>query len=73
MESRLNKYVVQPSSNALSLRWAEAMESARRNGRPIAAVDAWIAATALQLDLPLITHNRNHFVGVDSLTIISEH
>jgi tRNA(fMet)-specific endonuclease VapC len=72
LESRLNKYVVEPSSYALSLRWAEAMDSARRNGRPIAAADSWVAATALHLDVPLITHNRNHFIGVTGLTIISE-
>ena len=72
LESRLNKYVVEPSSYALSLRWAQAMDSARRNGRPIAAADAWVAATALHLNVPLITHNRNHFIGVDGLTIISE-
>ena len=72
LDSRLNKYVVEPSSYALSLRWAQAMDSARRNGRPIAAADAWVAATALHLGVPLITHNRNHFIGVDGLTIISE-
>ena len=72
LESRLNKYVVEPSSYALSLRWAQAMDSARRNGRPIPAADAWVAATALHLDVPVITHNRNHFIGVDGLTIISE-
>ena len=72
LESRLSKYVIEPSSDALSLRWAQAMDSARRNGRPIAAADAWVAATALHLDVPLITHNRNHFIGVDGLTVISE-
>lgn len=72
LESRLSKYIVEPSSYALSLRWAQAMESARRNGRPIAAADAWVAATALHLGVPLITHNRNHFIGVDGLTVISE-
>jgi tRNA(fMet)-specific endonuclease VapC len=72
LESRLNKYMVEPSSYDLSVRWAEAMNSARRNGRPIAAADAWVAATALHLGVPLITHNRNDFVGVDRLTIISE-
>jgi predicted nucleic acid-binding protein len=72
LESRLNKYVVESSSHGLSLRWAEAMDSARRNGRPIAAADAWVAATALHLGVPLVTHNRNHFIGVDGLTIVSE-
>jgi len=72
LESRLQKYVVEHTSDALSLRWAEAMESARRNGRPISAADAWIAASALHLGVPLITHNKTHFVGVDGLNLISE-
>ena len=72
LESRLQRYVVEHSSDAVCLQWAEAMSSARRNGRPIAAADAWIAATALHLDVPLITHNVNHFVGVDGLKIITE-
>ena len=36
------------------------------------AADAWIAATALHLGVPLISHNKNHFVGVNHLTVISE-
>src|SRR5262249_32993074 len=67
LESRLQRYVVEHSSDASCLHWAEAMSSARRNGRPIAAADAWIAATALHLDVPLITHNSKHFIGVDGL------
>jgi tRNA(fMet)-specific endonuclease VapC len=72
LRSYLQRYVVEGSSDVLCLRWAEAMESGRRNGRPIAAADAWIAATALHLDAPLITHNRRHFIGVDDLVVISE-
>jgi tRNA(fMet)-specific endonuclease VapC len=72
LDVRLQKYVIEHSSYALSLRWAEAMESGRRRGRPISAADAWIAATALLLSAPLITHNRNHFIGVDGLLVISE-
>lgn len=72
LESRIQNCIVEHSSDALSLRWAEVMESARRNGRPISAADGWIAATALHLGVPLITHNKTHFVGVDGLTIISE-
>lgn len=72
LELRLQKYIVEHSSDVLSVRWAEAMDSARRNGRPIASADAWVAATALHLDVPLITHNKDHFIGVDGLTVISE-
>jgi tRNA(fMet)-specific endonuclease VapC len=67
LESRLQNYVIEHSSDALSVSWAEAMESARHNGRPISAADAWIAATALHLGVPLVTHNRSHFIGVDGL------
>jgi tRNA(fMet)-specific endonuclease VapC len=72
LESRLQNYVIEHSSDALSVRWAEAMESARRNGRPISAADAWVAATALHLGAPLVTHNKSHFIGVDTLNVISE-
>lgn len=72
LESRLQKYVIEPSSYRLSLLWAQAMDSAKRNGRPIGAADAWVAATAVLLGVPLISHNRSHFMGVDDLTVISE-
>lgn len=72
LESRLQKYIIEPSSYRLSLCWAAAMDSAKRRGQPIGAADAWIAATALHLGVPLISHNRNHFVGVDGLIVISE-
>jgi predicted nucleic acid-binding protein len=72
LESHLRRYVIEHSSDAVSVRWADAMDSARRNGRPIAAADAWVAATALHLGVPLITHNKNHFIGVDGLTVVSE-
>jgi predicted nucleic acid-binding protein len=70
--SRIQRYVVEHSSNALCLRWAEAVDSAQRNGRPIAPADAWVAATALHLGVPLITHNKSDYLGVDGLIIISE-
>ena len=72
LESRLKRYVIEHSSDSLALRWAEAMDSARRKGRPIAAADAWVAATALHLGVPLITHNKKHFIGVEGLAVISE-
>ena len=34
--------------------------------------DAWIAATALALRCPLVTHNAADFAGVPHLTIITE-
>lgn len=39
---------------------------------PISAADAWIAATALLYGVPLVTHNRKDFEGIDGLVVISE-
>jgi tRNA(fMet)-specific endonuclease VapC len=72
LEQWLQKYAIVHSSDDLCLRWAEAIDSARRAGRPIAPADAWIAATALLLDVPLVTHNASDYAGVSGLTVISE-
>lgn len=50
--------------------WAVVGDQARRNGRPIQAADAWIAATAIALGVPLVTNNRGDFLGVDGLLIV---
>jgi len=52
--------------------WAIVRAQARRAGQTISAQDAWIAATALILDCPLITHNPRDFRGIAGLTVISE-
>jgi tRNA(fMet)-specific endonuclease VapC len=68
----LRRYVVQDSSPALCRRWAEVADGGRRRGRPVGNADAWVAATALLLDLPLVTNNAAHFAPVEGLTVISE-
>jgi tRNA(fMet)-specific endonuclease VapC len=73
LEAYLRGYVVYPSNRVLCRKWAEASDEAKRNGKPIHANDAWIAATALLNDIPLVTHNRRHFeVLKPELTLISE-
>jgi predicted nucleic acid-binding protein len=68
----LRRYIVEHSSPALCRQWSEVMNNSRRVGRPVAVTDAWNAATALLLRLPLVTHNRSHFAGISNLTVISE-
>jgi tRNA(fMet)-specific endonuclease VapC len=72
MEIHLRRFVLYPFNRALCLRWAEAMDTARRKGRPIQVADAWIAATALLANASLVTHNPADYAGVDGLTVLSE-
>jgi predicted nucleic acid-binding protein len=44
----------------------------RRGGRQITANDAWIAATAIHLGVPLVTHNAGHYRGVPDLQVVTE-
>lgn len=71
LEQYLARYVILYANDALCARWAEVTDSARRNGRPIGAADAWVAATALQQGVPLVTHNGAHYAGVAGLTVLS--
>jgi tRNA(fMet)-specific endonuclease VapC len=48
------------------------MHMADKAGTPMGVADAWIAATALALGCPLVTHNATDFQGVPGLPIITE-
>ena len=47
-----------------AMTWGDLMGEADRRGRPRAAIDAQIAATALQHDLTLATRNSADFAGL---------
>jgi tRNA(fMet)-specific endonuclease VapC len=72
MEEYLRNFVVYLFDRALCLKWAEVSDHARRNGRRIECADAWVAATAIQHDIPLVTHNASDYAGVHGLMVISE-
>jgi predicted nucleic acid-binding protein len=71
LERYLGRFALQPFTRDLCRRWAQVGDGARRNGRPIQTADAWIAATALHLGVPLVTHNPSDYGGVAGLTILS--
>jgi predicted nucleic acid-binding protein len=67
----VQRFIVVPSSPDLCRKWAEVMVAAQSAGRRIDCADAWIAATALLYNAPLATHNRNDYLGVPGLNLIS--
>ena len=72
LEECIQSFTVQEASPDLCRLWAITTAQAAHNGRPIDPADAWIAATALAWEVPLITHNGRHYEGVDDLTVICE-
>jgi predicted nucleic acid-binding protein len=64
----LRRYSIVAFDDALAWQWAHV---ASMPGRPMEPADAWVAATALRYNLPLVTHNRRHFEHIPNLQIIS--
>jgi predicted nucleic acid-binding protein len=50
--------------------WAEIVASCRHAGRPVPTADAWIAASARQWHLPLVTTDVGDFEAVPDLDIV---
>jgi predicted nucleic acid-binding protein len=50
--------------------WADIVSESRIAGRPITAADAWIAATARQWDLALVTADYRDYEHIDGLTLV---
>ncbi len=61
-------YTVLPYTDAMSWEWAKIK---CRRGRPISDPDAWIAATALLYEVPLVTHNPRHFLHIEGLEVLT--
>jgi len=71
LEQYLSNYLVIPVDRLLCQKWAEVRCNRQNTGRPISSQDAWIAATALRHDLPLVTHNIKDFVGISNLQLVT--
>lgn len=69
LETFLGRLTLALVDRRLCRMWALISDRARRAGRPIPPGDAWIAATALSLGLPLLTNNRADFSGVEGLRL----
>ena len=52
------------------IHWADIVAESQIAGRPITAADAWIAATARQWSLPLVTTDYRDYEHLEDLTLI---
>jgi len=71
LESHLRQFAAVPYVLEVYIALAQISNSAERRGRPIATADAFVAACTVSLQIPLLTNNRHHFVGIDGLLVIS--
>lgn len=71
LAQHLARYVVLPASRELCAKWAQVSWEARRKGRPIQTADAWIAASALHYQVPLITHNAGDYEMISHLQLLT--
>ena len=67
----LTNYVILPINRELCRKWAEVSTATKRKGRPIQTADAWIAASALYYQVPLITNNRGDYSAIEGLVLLS--
>ncbi len=70
LEEYLAHYVVIPVDQPLCREWAKIRANRQKLGKNISPQDAWIAATALRHNLPLITHNTKDFQNIANLALI---
>ena len=71
LATHLRRFAVVPSSLQVCLSYAQIANEAEARGRPIATADAFIAACARSLNIPLLTNNVRHFEGIEGLTVLS--
>lgn len=69
--SDLNQYEIVHSNEDIDHYWASIINSLAKRGIQISPQDAWVAATALYLEIPLLTHNAKDFEAVEGLQLIS--
>jgi tRNA(fMet)-specific endonuclease VapC len=57
-----------PATSDTAERWAVIWDALKRAGRPVPANDVWIAASAMEYGLPVITLDR-HFLAIPQVMV----
>lgn len=71
LELMLQRYVILPFDIEICRQWGTIRATRQAIGQPIQPEDAWIAATAVHHNLPLVTHNPKDFGNIEDLRIIT--
>jgi tRNA(fMet)-specific endonuclease VapC len=71
LATHLSKYTILRATRELCLIWAKVSWEARKKGCPIQVADAWIAASALYYQVPLITRNANDYTMISDLELLT--
>lgn len=66
-----SNYIVHPGDRSICTVWAAIRADAQSKGLQIQVADAWIAATAMALNVALVSHNWRDFENVDGLNILT--
>jgi tRNA(fMet)-specific endonuclease VapC len=72
LETTLRNFVVIPYDHEIARFYGRLVAERKRNGKPVAPNDAWIAACAVRHAVPLVTHNAKDFMGITALDVITE-
>jgi predicted nucleic acid-binding protein len=71
MRRYLARFTVLSPDTETARVWARVKSACDKKGRPIAFADAWIAAAAVQLNVPLVTHNASDYQAVENLIVLT--
>lgn len=72
LEEALRSYLGLFPDMELCRLWGQIRAQCRAVGRPISPQDAWIGATALRYQLPLVTHNPDDFEAIEGLMVLTK-
>lgn len=72
LEQFISQFIIIPTSKELAKVWALVRTKSKQQGRFLETADAWIIATGVYYEIPVVTHDKD-FIGLNipGLTIIT--
>ena len=71
LEKSLTNYLIIPVDIEICRIWGNLRAERQTIGRVISPQDAWIAATAIRHNWPLVTNNAKDFQGISELQVLT--